>query len=422
VVQNHHSIYIYVTLLAVASIGLPAVGTTPDTAALRCGAQQPRLDQALLLRPPCDVNGSMATPAAWLALCVAAALLASDAAHGQQLSATIATGSSFPLGQAGAHTLLFKPAASGLGPELGAVLLPDAPGEYVVRGSDGNDTVHIQAVELARWAADALPIMADAFGANSAPTDSSSGSGFWSEDLLSGSKAAGCLLEEDPSVGLRISTGGGPGPCGLRTRDGCPHGTDPAVTSCGFASGATSVNPFNDRLAVSLGNLTLGSSGATGAVRSQNLCQGSVGKSCARGSKTRFALHRLGTTTVNVKPLCKCGKQVRLTSAEAERGAIELMFNSSAAVLRWTTATTGRSSLRWTELHSAPLSRCNGAIANISMTLSITQARFAFMCADGGGSDPEENAYTYSSAVMPHGINWRTFAPSRSEKRSCYDF
>ena len=47
--------------------------------------------------------------------------------------------------------------------------------------------------------------------------DSASGRGFWDASIPG--SVGGCVLEEKPGA-LRISTGGGPGPCGLRTRDG----------------------------------------------------------------------------------------------------------------------------------------------------------------------------------------------------------
>ena len=85
------------------------------------------------------------------------------------------------------------------------------------------------------WAADAVPIMRDDFGANSSPADSATGSGFW----VAENSTEGCSVREDAGAGLRISSGAGL--CGLRTREGCPALEDGSVTGCGFASGATTV-------------------------------------------------------------------------------------------------------------------------------------------------------------------------------------
>lgn len=298
----------------------------------------------------------------------------------QQLSATVAIDRPFALGaSAGPHTLLFKPAGSrvAVGNLPGAVLLPDIPGEYVVRGSN-NDTRHIQAVDLVRWAADAQPIMSDMFGANNIPTDSASGSGFWVDSLID--EAGGeCGLHEVPGVGLRISTSGGP--CGLRTRDGCPQlGEDPSVTECGFASGATSVNPFNDRLIISLGNVSFGSEAAAA---------------------------------------------VRLTSNETSLGAVELGFNTTTAVIRWTSQTSTNApyeqignaispATQWTELHSGPIESCGGAISNISMTIAIKQARLSYMCVEKNDGE----MFVFNSTLADHGIDWRSFAPSSAGELS----
>lgn len=301
--------------------------------------------------------------------------LATSGVSCQHLSATVATDSPFALSGASPHVLLFKPAASRVAVDLpGAVLLPDVPGEYIVRGSD-NGTLHIQAVDLVRWAADALPIMSDVFGANAAPADSATGAGFWVETLRD-EAADGCVLHEAPDVGLHISTGGGPGPCGLRTRDGCSQlGVDPAVSRCGFASGATSVNPFNDRLLISLGNITLGSASAAGALR--------------------------------------------LTSNERTLGAIELGFNTTTAVLRWAPQTAERdqrgsamfSFPRWVELQSAPLGDCGGVISNISLTIAIKHARLSYTCGD-------HLMAAFNGTLVEHGIDWRTFAPSSAGELS----
>jgi len=219
--------------------------------------------------------------AALLRLCT---MLALAAAHVHaQLTATIPTGRPHSLG-AGQHALLFQPAASKISVEQG-VLLPDVPGEYVVGSSNGSQ--YIQAVDLVEWAADAVPIMRDEFGANASPADSATGSKFW----MAENATEGCSVREDVGTGLGISSGGGAGLCGLRTREGCPALEDGSATGCGFASGATTLNPFNDRLQISLGNLTLSSAAAEGAVR--------------------------------------------LTSNETARGAIELFFNGSVAALRW---------------------------------------------------------------------------------------
>ena len=303
--------------------------------------------------------------AAPLFCAVVALMLATSTVHCQHLTATVAINRRFALGGAGSHVLLFKPAGSQLGSDLpGAVLLPDVPGEYIVR-STSNDTQHIQAVDLARWAADTLPIMSDLFGANSVPTDSASGSGFWI-DQLSDEHAGGCVLEEHPSFGLRISSGGEPGPCGLRTRDGCPDlGADPATIGCGFASGATSVNPFNDRLIVSVGNVTLGNAATVAALR--------------------------------------------LTSNETTRGAIELRFNTTTATLRWTAHTTLSSSTQWTELQSAQLGECGGVITNISLTMAIKQARLSYAC---------DGETVFNGTLIDHGIDWRAFAPTSAGELS----
>lgn len=289
----------------------------------------------------------------------------------QQLSATVAIDRPFALGaSAGPHALLFKPAGSHVAVDLpDSVLLPDVPGEYVVRGSD-NDTQHIEAVDLVRWAADMQPIMSDTFGANDVPTDSASGSGFWNNRLID-QTVGECGLHEMPGVGLRISTGGGP--CGLRTRNGCPQmGEDPAVTECGFASGATSVNPFNDRLIISLGNVTLGSA-AAGAVR--------------------------------------------LTNNETKLGAIELGFNTTTAVIRWTSQTkTGAQdeqignavppTPQWIELQSQPIQSCGETIGNISMSIAIKQARLSYACFGKNGTS------VFIGTWADHAIDWRSFAPS----------
>eukprot|EP01043_Picozoa_sp_COSAG02_P019247 COSAG02_NODE_920_length_15934_cov_11.363751_8_plen_978_part_00 len=325
---------------------------------------------------------ALAQPAAALLFRAAVALvLATSAVQCQHLSATVAINRPLALGGAGSHVVLFKPAGSQVEADLpGAVLLPDVPGEYIVRGAD-NDTKHIQAVDLTRWAADALPIMSDLFGANTVPADSATGSGFWIDKLID-EHAGVCALEEHLSIGIRISTGGEPWPCGLRTREGCSElGADPAASGCGFASGATSVNPFNDRLIASIGNVTLGSA-----------------------------------TTIAA---------LRLTSNETTRGAIELRFNSTTAILRWAPQTSistlnrqGRtlvspSSTEWTELQSAQLGHCGGVITNISLTMAIKQARLSYTCVGNNNA-----VYVFNGTLVNHGIDWRTFAPSSAGELS----
>jgi hypothetical protein len=149
-----------------------------------------------------------------------------------QLTVTIPLGRSHSLG-AGHHQLLFKPALSKariiVEGAATAMLLPDVPGEYVAAADDGAGTTqYIQAVDLAKWAADALPIMRDDFGANISPADSASGQNFWAVEA----QPEGCSLQEEAGTGLHLEmAGGGEGPCGLRTRDGCPaHLGDASVT------------------------------------------------------------------------------------------------------------------------------------------------------------------------------------------------
>ena len=293
------------------------------------------------------------------------ALVAAARCAEAQLTDTVAIGVPYPLGDSGSiWQLAFTPAGSKTafdrcpsGPPCRSEFTPDHPGEYIA--TLGNASIHLQAVDLRRWSRGEVPIMADTFGANAVPTDSASGRGFWDASIPG--SVGGCVLEEKPGARLRISTGGGPGPCGLRTRDGCPALEDAAGTGCGFASGATTVNPFADSLIISLGNLSLppGGSGA-----------------------------------------------VRLTSNETARGAIELHWNDSALALRWAQHTSAGQRPQWIELHSAPLGRCQGSVRNMSMSLAIKKARLGFACT---GDGPEA---AFSSAEIPHGIDWRAFAPS----------
>jgi hypothetical protein len=283
---------------------------------------------------------------------------------GAQLTETIAIGTKFDCAESNL-SVIFRPFGSQAVLTPAGVLTPDLPGSYVLSSKDKR--IFLQAVDLEAWASDTIPLMADTFGVDSNLENSASSFQFWEV-----ATSAGCEVTES-ARGL-ILEGSSSGLCGIQTRDPCAPGT--AARGCGYSGGATSVNPFADRITTSLLNITAAGSGS-----------------------------------------------LRLTSTN-QSNWIELGFSAKlkAATLRTHAGI----------IHSTPLpAACNHTmssdgsivIANLSLTLTLKNFEVKVQCqqkhgeggsAEGGsvstaGSGNDEA--TPRATPNAHDIDWRTFAP-----------
>jgi hypothetical protein len=316
-----------------------------------------------------------------------------------QITATVAVGTSLALPQqqyssddSSAHdgrmmaapSLRFRPAGSSASVVCNGTSchVPnlDRAGEYVVGARFGNSAaetlLHFQAVDLLGWANGSTHLMSDTFGAHGLddrPADSATGMGFWK--VLAGGPAGSCDVTESPRTGLLISVGGGQGeataaaaPCGLQTRSGCKIGA--AVKGCGFASGATTVNPFADKIVISLFKLQL-----------------------AAPVASHLPHH------AEPFPL---SSSLRLTSAEG--GVIDLTL-SNDVVLRWAANATANQD-EWTKLYNlmTPADCLTNGFQAVNLSLSLQRVSLRFSCNAG--------QVFGTNASVQHGIDWRSFAPS----------
>lgn len=192
-----------------------------------------------------------------------------------QVTETVAVGRPWKIPAAGGpFRLSFRPAASVATPSTfnrtdfgeGATLVPDVPGEYVLESTSSAGVVlFVQAVNLWSWATGSERLMSDVFGNGSAPENTNSAQDFW--HVLDDVENCRVLEAGQGHHGLVITTASNNvktngGLCGVVTRPLCQNGS--AAVGCGNACGPVTVNPFSDRVMVSLTNLTLAAHSTAG--------------------------------------------------------------------------------------------------------------------------------------------------------------
>lgn len=216
-------------------------------------------------------------------------------------------------------------------------------------------------------------------------------------------RALQCAVEEQAGVGLVLSAAQSASAatfpsaaaasarmgCGVRTRDACPYGS--AASGCGFSSGPPTVNPFADRVLLSLldvstatlssiGSLWLMSSSTGGAIK---LEYGSSGNDNATDQSATISWTS-GSSTAGGGGRAGNGEMPTSTAASWTP-----VFNTTLPPACF-----------------APASASTGLqIQNISLTLTVRTFAVAIAC---NGSAGPRGAVAGGSGN--HNIDWRLFA------------